>query len=49
MVVQNVRLAAKLTGYGIDIKSEAEPEEHTEEENLEEEYVEPSEISLDEE
>ena len=46
---QNVRLAAKLTGYGIDIKSEAEPEEHTEEENLEEEYVEPSEISLDEE
>ena len=26
---QNVRLAAKLTGYGIDIKSEAEPEEHT--------------------
>ena len=46
---QNVRLAAKLTGYGIDIKSEAEPEEHTEEENLEEEYVEPSELSLDEE
>ena len=46
---QNVRLAAKLTGYGIDIKSEAEPEEHTEEENLDEEYVEPSEISLDEE
>lgn len=46
---QNVRLAAKLTGYGIDIKSEAEPEEHIEEENLEEEYVEPSEISLDEE
>ena len=23
---QNVRLAAKLTGYGIDIKSEADPE-----------------------
>ena len=43
---QNVRLAAKLTGYGIDIKSEAEPEEHTEEENLEEEYVEPSEKAL---
>ena len=26
---QNVRLAAKLTGYGIDIKSEADAEENT--------------------
>ena len=47
--LEGFEVAAKLTGYGIDIKSEAEPEEHTEEENLEEEYVEPSEISLDEE
>ena len=31
---QNVRLAAKLTGYGIDIKSEADAETEFEEDSL---------------
>lgn len=35
---QNVRLAAKLTGYGIDIKSEADAEEFEDEEYSEDEY-----------
>ena len=38
---QNVRLAAKLTGYGIDIKSESQAENITEIED-EDQYVEPT-------
>ncbi|MGN0328290.1 MAG: transcription termination factor NusA [Lachnospira sp.] len=36
---QNVRLAAKLTGYGIDIKSEADTEEFENEEYPEDEFA----------
>lgn len=39
---QNVRLAAKLTGYGIDIKSESQAEDITEIED-DDQYVEPAE------
>jgi len=45
---QNVRLAAKLTGYGIDIKSEADAEDMSDDEGFDE-YVEPEELNLDEE
>ena len=38
---QNVRLAAKLTGYGIDIKSESQAENITEIED-DDQYVEPT-------
>ncbi|MGN0318918.1 MAG: transcription termination factor NusA [Lachnospira sp.] len=45
---QNVRLAAKLTGYGIDIKSEADVENSDEELNFtEEEYVEETDSNFD--
>lgn len=50
---QNVRLAAKLTGYGIDIKSEADSEEYSDtdyEDNFDDDFMEePSESNLDEE